>query len=136
MKMNEEMKNCLLGLRMDITALESQRKEYGADIDLFMKQPHTLGTCECIMHENWYQTCELHEDHDSDCMMYNNLGNELYYAEAALEDMLGSIWAEHDHVEAPDEVKFAEDMDYEEDEYDRYISICLPIYDHSFCQEY
>ena len=114
MKMNEEMKNCLLGLRMDITALERQRKEYGADIDLFMKQPHTLGTCECIMHENWYQTCELHEDHDSDCMMYNVMGNEVRDAKAALEDMLASIWAEQNHVEAPDDIAWADDIELEE----------------------
>jgi len=125
MKMNEEMKNCLLGLRMDITALERQRKEYAADIDLVVKQPHTLGTCQCCSSHNEYDYYDLDESYGMiDCMQCMNLDNdrgmhavmndEVYYAEAALEDMLMSIWVEQDHVEAPDCVVWADDIEIEE----------------------
>ena len=114
MKMNEEMKNCLLGLRMDITALERQRKEYGADIDLVMKQPHTLGLCQCGIDEEWFHICDFHENHAADCNMYAVMEDEINRAEAALEDMLMSIWVEQDHVEAPDCVVWADDIEIEE----------------------
>lgn len=124
MKMNEEMKNCLLGLRMDITALESQRKEYAADIDLVVKQPHTLGTCQCCSSHDEYADYDMDESHGMiDCMQCMNLDNdrgmhaimcdEIYDAEAALEDMLTSIWVEQDHVEAPDHIAWADEIEAE-----------------------
>lgn len=111
MKMNEEMKNCLLGLRMDITALRMQRNEYGNDMDLFTKQPHTLGTCQCYTTEYCHYDCELHDNYISDYTMYAVMEDEINRAEAILEDTLLAIWAEQNHVEAPDHIAWADDIE-------------------------
>lgn len=112
MKMNEEMKNCVLGLRMDITALERQRKEYADDIDLVVKQPNTLGRCQCGINESYGMIdCMQCMNLDNDRGMHAIMCDEIYHAEAALEQMLMSIWVEHHHIAAPDCIIWADDIE-------------------------